>query len=129
MLTTPTSRVQKVAALVQRLDRSELRELLRLVPRLREDPESGTDNVAHAADLMGWVREELSRYAAEAQPMHDDDRFLGGMTVAAYFVLPEAERERIWDEMYAEAIEAAPEREIKPDANISARQKHRPRNR
>jgi hypothetical protein len=67
----------------------------------------------------------MAQYAPEARPMRDDDSFLEGMTVAAYFALPEAARERIWDELYAEAIESAPEREVKPDAVVPARQKHR----
>jgi hypothetical protein len=40
------------------------------------------------------------------------------MTMAAYFALPEVERERIWDELYAEAIESAPEREMALDAIV-----------
>lgn len=44
--------------------------------------------------------------------MQDEDAFLGGMTVGEYFALPEAERERIWNELYAEAIASAQEREV-----------------
>ena len=53
--------------------------------------------------------------------MQEDDAFLGDMTVQAYFALPEAEREHIWDELYATAIETAQEREVKPDAVVPAR--------
>jgi hypothetical protein len=42
------------------------------------------------------------------------------MTVEAYFALPEPERERIWDELYATAIEPAQEREVSPKAVVPA---------
>ena len=55
--------------------------------------------------------------------------YLGGMTVGEYFALPDQERERIWGELYVEAIESAPDREVNPNAIVPARQKHRSRDR
>jgi hypothetical protein len=51
------------------------------------------------------------------------------MTVGEYFALPDQERERIWGELYVEAIESAPDREVNPNAIVPARQKHRSRDR
>jgi hypothetical protein len=102
-----------VAYLVQRLDRDEIRQLIRLVPQLRDEPLVVTEQDVESDELVLWVREQMAPYTAETLPMRDDDLFLGGMTVGEYFALPDQERERIWDELYAEAIESAPEREVK----------------
>jgi hypothetical protein len=67
----------------------------------------------------------MAPYAAETHATRDDAPFLGGMTVGEYFALPDQERERIWGELYVEAIESAPEREVNPNAVVPARQKHR----
>jgi hypothetical protein len=53
--------------------------------------------------------------------MQAEDAFLGDRTVADYFALPEAERERLWADLYTAAIESAPEHEVEPDATVSAR--------
>ena len=116
--TNPSTRhVRQVAELVKRLNRDELRELLQLVPGLQT--EAAVLN--QPDELVAWVHEQLAPYTTAARPMQADDLFLADKTVADYFALPEAERERIWLELYTAAIESAPEREIKPDAAVSAR--------
>lgn len=112
-----TYHVQQVAELVQHLNRDEIRELLRLVPKLQAEAIA----ISQPEELVPWVREQLAQYTTEAHPMQPDDLFLGEKTVAEYFALPEAEREQIWVELYAAAIESAPEHEVKPDAAVSAR--------
>jgi phage pi2 protein 07 len=115
-MTGATSRhVWQVAELVRRLDRDEIRELIRLVPRLQREVRG------EQRGLVQWARERMAQYTHEARPMRAEDAFIGDRTVEAYFALPEAERERIWDELYAAAIETAQEREVKPDAVVSAR--------
>ena len=64
--------------------------------------------------------EQMAQHAGQARPMRDEDAFISDMTVKAYFTLPEPERERIWDELYASAIETAQEREISPDTVVPA---------
>jgi hypothetical protein len=108
--------VQQVAELVQRLNRNEIRELLRLVPKLQAEAAT-TDP---PADLVQWVGEQMAQYAPKARPMQAEDAFLEDKTVAEYFALPDPERERIWTDLYAEAIESAPEREVEPDAAVLA---------
>ena len=99
-MTDATSRhVWQVTELVRRLDRDEIRELIRLVPRLQREV------TGERSGLVRWAREQMAQYADEARPMQGEDAFVGGTTVKAYFALPEAERERIWDELYAAAIE------------------------
>jgi hypothetical protein len=107
--------VQQVAELVQRLNRDEIRELLRLVPKLQAEAIASQTSKA-----VAWAREQLAQHADEALPMQDEDIFLADKTVAEYFALPEDERERIWADLYAAAIESAPEHEVKPDAAVSA---------
>lgn len=109
--------VQQVAALVQRLSPEEIRELLRLVPKLQTEAMA----LDQPDELVGWVQEQLAQYTTEAHPMQAEDLFLGDQSVADYFALPEAERERLWAELYVAAIESAPEHEVKPDATVSAR--------
>ncbi|MBC8264232.1 MAG: hypothetical protein H8E47_08940 [Anaerolineales bacterium] len=99
-ITDATNRhVWQVAELVQRLDRDEIRELIRLAPRLQKEVNG------ERSGLVWWAREQMAQYAGEARPMRGEDAFVGDTTVEAYFALPEVERERIWDEMYATAIE------------------------
>jgi hypothetical protein len=71
-------------------------------------------------DLTQWAFEQMAQHLGQARPMRDEDAFIGDMTVKAYFTLPEPERERIWDELYATAIETAQEREVNPNTVVSA---------
>jgi len=96
----------------------EIRQLTRRVPQLRDEPRVIPEKGAESDELVLWVREQMAPYAVETHPMRDDDLFLGGMTVGEYFALPDQERERIWDELYTEAIESAPERGVKADAVV-----------
>jgi len=128
MENAPSRHVQQVAELVRRLDRDEIRQLIWLVPQLQAESETVTwkqgdsaQEVRQREDLVRWVRDRMAQYAYPAHPMRGEDAFLGDMTVEAYFALPEAERERIWDELYAAAIKTSQEHEVKPDAVVPAR--------
>ncbi len=115
MTDTISRHVWQVAELVRRLDRDEIRELVRLVPRFQRGV------TGEQSGLVRWAREQMAQYTDEARLMRGEDVFVGDMTVEAYFALPEAERERIWDELYAAAIEGAREHEVKPGAIVSVR--------
>ena len=81
------------------------------------------------ADLVAWARQQMAQHTVKSGPIsQDDDKFLGNMATSAYFALPDAERERIWAEMYSTGIESTPEREVRSDAIVSSRQKHCPPN-
>ena len=98
--------VRQVAKLVQRLNRDEIRALLRLAPQLQAEAAV----FDQPDDLAQWAQAQMARHTPEARPMQAEDIFLDDKTVAEYFALPDAERERIWAELYAAAIESAPER-------------------
>ena len=102
--------VRQVAELARRLSREEIQELIQLVPQLCKEA------TGKQSDLVHWAREQVAQYRDESHPMQGEDAFIGDTTVEAYFALPEAERERIWNELYATAIETTQEREVKPDA-------------
>jgi hypothetical protein len=95
--------VRQVAELVKRLDRDELRELLRLVPKLQTEAAA----LSQPDELVAWAREQLAQHAAVARPMQEDDLFLADKTVANYFALPEAERERIWIVMFTKMLQTS----------------------
>jgi hypothetical protein len=99
MTDTISHHVWQVAELVQRLEQDEIQELIRLVPRLQKEV------TGEQSGLVQWAREQMAQYENEAHPMRGEDAFLSDTTVEAYFALPDAERERIWDELYAAAIE------------------------
>ena len=111
----PTRHVQQVAELIKLLSREEIRQLVQLVPQLREEALKSQD------ELVQWFRERMAEYKAVSRPLDEEDTFLGGLKAKEYFALPESERERIWSELYAKAIEAAQEREVAPDADVPAR--------
>jgi hypothetical protein len=114
---TPSQHVLQVAKLVRLLSQGEIRQLMRLVPQLQAEREVVADK---RESLVRWAREQMALYEHQRHPMQDEEMFLGDMSVEAYFNLPEAERERIWDELYATAIETVKEREVKSDAVIPA---------
>jgi hypothetical protein len=88
-----------------------------MVPQLREEREVV---VGKRATLVRWAREQMAPYEHQTRPTQDEDEFLGDVSVAAYFDLPEAERERIWNELYATAIETLEEHQVKSDAVVPA---------
>lgn len=110
--------VQQVAELVRRLTRDEINQLIRLVPQLQLERDVVADK---RNELVKWAREQMARYEHEARPMQAENKFIGDTTVQTYFELPEAERERIWDELYAKAVQSVKEREVKPDVVPPAR--------
>jgi hypothetical protein len=110
---TPNQHVHQVAKLVRLLSQGEIRQLMRLVPQLQAEQEVVADE---RESLVRWAREQMAPYEHQTRPMQDEDEFLGGMSLAAYFNLPEAERERIWNELYSAAIEAVEERQVNSDA-------------
>jgi len=51
---------------------------------------------------MSHFDSRLARHP-ELRSMQDRDLFVGGLTVAAFFALPEAEQDRVWSQAHAEA--------------------------
>lgn len=112
---TPTRHVQQVAELIKLLSREEIRQLVQLVPQLKEEALKSQD------ELVQWIRERMAEYKTATRPLDEEDMFLGDLKAKEYFALPASERERIWNELYARAIETAEEHEATPDADVPAR--------
>ncbi len=65
--------------------------------------------------LMAYLNRKLDALP-ERSPMQDDDPFLGGLTVAEFFALPENQQARVWDQAHGKAVRQAhdkAERELK----------------
>lgn len=104
--------IEQVARLIRCFDRREKARLIQLVPDLQTiRPEEATSRVpAIQEELMTYFDAKLERHP-ELGPMQDEAPFVGGLTVAAFFALSDAEQARVWDRAYAEA-----ERESANDA-------------
>lgn len=113
----PSSHVVRVAKLVRLLNQEEIRQLIQLVPQLQVEQKA---IATKRAELVQWAREQMAQYAPQARPMQSQDMFLNDITVEEYFSLSEAERERIWDELYTTAIETMKEREVNPGGVVPA---------
>lgn len=115
---TSNQHVHQVAELVRRLNQDEIQDLLRLVPQLQAQAEV---TLSKRDQRIKAVREELAVYKTQVRPASPRDAFLGNTTIEGYFLLSDAEREQIWDELYAIAIESDKERDVKPDAILPSR--------
>jgi hypothetical protein len=94
--------VEQVARLIQRFDRREKARLIQLVPELRTIRPEEANLPAVQEELMTYFDSRLARHP-ELRPMQDRDPFLGGLTVAAFFALPEVEQDRVWNQAHVEA--------------------------
>lgn len=116
-------RLKQVIRLVERMSAHERRQLKTHLVRLEKlsSAEAAMQRI-NEQELKAFLRHELGRLGPENQPWHGDEPFLGGLTVAEYFALPDEEQERIWNEAEME-FEEPEERDVRSDAYISARQK------
>ena len=110
-------RVVAVARILRRFSRSELTQLVELVPALRKvQPEVEEALVTHFRQLGLEQR--------GGRPASPDDPFIGGLTYAEYFALSESEQDALWDRLFTEAaldMESMPEVDIAPHARVPAR--------
>jgi hypothetical protein len=94
--------VEQVARLIRHFDRQEKARLLQLVPELRSIRPEETDILAEQDTLLAYF-ERKREALRECSPLRGDDPFLGGLTVAEFFALPEEEQARLWDQEHAKA--------------------------
>lgn len=115
--TSLSAPVEQVARLIRSFDRRQKARLLQLVPELQTIRPEEADIPAEQEELMAYFRRKLEALP-ERRPMRDDDRFLGGLTVAEFFALPEVEQARIWNEAHAEVERELGncEQPVRPDA-------------
>ncbi len=114
----------QVARLIRGLSREEREQLKALVPELQRPPE--VKFLIDRGGLRDYIQQELTKAEGKYPPLAEADPFLGGLTVREYFSLPDADRERIWNEEHAMEIEDFEEHDVKPNAHVPARQKRRP---
>jgi len=109
--------LEQVARLIHGLDRRQKARLLQLVPELQTIRPEEADIPAEQEDLLAYFDRKLDALP-KRHPMQDDDPFLGGLTVAEFFALPEPKQARIWDEVHAEAERELGNREqpVRPNA-------------
>jgi len=94
--------VEQVARLIRRFDRRQKARLLQLVPELRDiRPEEAAILPGQEA-LLAYFGRKLEALP-ERRPMQDNDPFLGELTVAEFFALPEEEQARLWNQAHTEA--------------------------
>ncbi len=96
--------IEQVARLIRRFDRREKAQLIQLVPELRTiRPEEARLRVSVIQEELMTYFEAKSERNPELSPMQDEDPFIGGLTVAAFFALSDSEQAHVWDQAYAEA--------------------------
>ncbi len=107
--------VEQVARLVHSFDRQQKVRLLQLVPELQTIRPEEIGISPEQTELMAYLNRKLDTLP-ERRPMQDNDPFLGGLTVAEFFALPENQQARVWDQAHDKAVRQAhdkAERELK----------------
>jgi hypothetical protein len=116
--------VVQVARLIRGFNPEEREQLKALVPELQRPPEA--KHLIDKGGLRDYIQQKLAKVGGEYLPLTEADPFLGGLTLGEYFALPDADRQRIWNEEHAMEIEDFEEHDVKPNAHVPARQKRRP---
>ncbi len=86
--------VQQVARLIRTFDQQQIHQLFELVPEIREAKISDKQ-----AELMAYFQVKVEASPTQ-KPLQDDDIFIGGLTVAEFFALPEYEQDRVWQQAH-----------------------------
>jgi len=117
--------VREVTKVIREFDRAEMLELLNVL--LQQLKGGGEERDSHLRQQALAIRERLleqARYEAHP-PLADDTPFLAGLTWGEYMALSEEEQEHIWNAQFTMDIDDFEEHDVRPDAYIPARQKHR----
>jgi hypothetical protein len=94
--------VEQVARLVHRFDRRQKAHLLRLVPELLTIRPEEADLPNEQEELLAYFDRKFDALP-ERRPLRDDDPFVGGLTVAEFFDLPDEEQADVWNQAHVEA--------------------------
>ena len=113
----PGAVVEQVARLIRTFDHQQMIQLIELVPELQTIQSPQQMEETDQADLIAYFNHRLESLQAYP-PLEDDSPFLAGLTAAEFFVLPEAEQDRLWTEAHQEAERLLdhPEKQVQPDA-------------
>ncbi|MBM4460172.1 MAG: hypothetical protein FJ011_20815 [Chloroflexi bacterium] len=91
--------VQRLSQVLRRLTPVELNQLVRLTPELPR---------ASSAETLEAEQEAIAYYRRAAMDLTGgklpslQDEFLEGLTYQAYFALPEASQDALWERIFAE---------------------------
>lgn len=105
----------QVAVLIKQMHPADRRQLLQLVPELRQEAMQTQEMLDDARETVEILRQELLLELG-GQPLSTDEPFLGDFTLGEYLSLPEAERAKLWDEWSEIDLEALEELEVQPNA-------------
>ena len=115
VLALPIS-IEQLAAVIRQMNAADRQRLLALAPELRQDAlqlPPHTSDTARAA--VERIRAEVLQ-ALQGQLLSPDEPFLGGLTLDAYFALPDTERARLWAEWTEGDLDQIEEKDVRPDA-------------
>ena len=115
VVTLPVS-VEQIAAAINQMSDGEQQRLLTLTPQLRQvavaTPMRTKAQIgASVAALQTEVLALLNQ-----QPLSDETRFLGGLTLTEYHALPDEDKARLWDELAGSNLLDLDEKEVAPYA-------------
>jgi hypothetical protein len=110
--------LEQIAALIKLMSPEERRQLITLVPELRQEAMQTQRTLDDARESVEKLRQELLQELG-GQPLSPDEPFLGGLTLGQYLDLPEAERAKLWDEWGDIDLEELEELEVRPDAMLA----------
>jgi len=114
VFTLPVS-LEQVAAVIKRMHPEDRQRLLAMVPELAAEALKQKKLIDDANQAVKQLKEELLSELG-GEPLSSDEPFLEGFTLGQYLELPEAERERLWDEWSEDALEDLEEVEVQPNA-------------
>ena len=121
--TSVSPRVIRVLKLIRHLEPRERSQLGQLLPPDVTSPSLVPEGAL--AEAVTYFQEKAHRRPTSPSL---DDPFIAGLTYREYFALSDDEADALWDELAAGApsLEELPIIEVRPDADLPARQERRP---
>ena len=117
MTTNLSIPVEQVARLIQGFSRQQKIRLLQLVPDLQALSVKNADIPEEQIKLMAYFQAKMEKLP-QRTPLQADDIFVGDLTVAEFFALPEQDQDRVWQEAHRqyETYAVDDERPVQVDA-------------
>jgi len=117
MTTKLPTPVEQVARLIQGFNQEQKILLLQLVPELQALSVLKADIPEEQVNLMAYFQAKMEALP-QRTPLQADDIFVGDLTVAEFFALPEQDQERVWQDAHRqyETYAVDDERPVQVDA-------------
>ena len=115
--------IEQIAEAIRQMSQTEIQRLLDLVPKLRSPSVAKPRRTRTREEAQASVEALWAEITADPnyRPLTGNEPFLGGVTLDQYLALPDKEQARIWDEAAEIDMYDLEEREVRPDAILSAR--------